>query len=77
MTQVAELLRRARARLGASQRTVAQKLGISNPSVNAWETGKTLPTPARLGEVCAAYELSDDERHRLAEALGILRGVAA
>jgi hypothetical protein len=47
------LVRRARRRLGMSQRDLAAELGVSQSRVARWETGRTIPSTADLEEVLA------------------------
>jgi transcriptional regulator with XRE-family HTH domain len=37
---------------GINQRQLAEKLGIEPPSVNQWESGKTIPSAKSLTELC-------------------------
>ena len=71
---VGEVIRRKRKELGLTQEQVAQRLGVSAPAVNKWETGQfsypdiaILPALARLLNtdvntlLCFQEELSDEE----------------
>jgi transcriptional regulator with XRE-family HTH domain len=51
----------ARLKAGLSQAVVAEKLGISAPSVSQWETGKTMPKTDKLMEIAALYDCSVEE----------------
>lgn len=52
--QFADLLRKARARLGLTQEKLAARLGVTVPTVNRWENGRATPSPLarqRVGEL--------------------------
>ena len=51
----------ARTKAGLSQAAVAEKIGISAPSVSQWETGKTKPASNKLREIAALYGCTVDE----------------
>ena len=45
---VAELIREIRGRLGLSQEKFALKLGVTLPTINRWENGRTRPSPLAI-----------------------------
>lgn len=45
-------LKAARVNMGLTQSELADKLGVSRESVNAWETGKTEVKPCILYAIC-------------------------
>lgn len=51
-------LRRAR---GMTLEQVAVELGVSKPTVWAWEKGKARPLPERIGAIAAVLGVSEDE----------------
>lgn len=51
----------ARKKAGFSQTYVAEKLGISAPSVCQWETGKTMPRSSMLARIADLYGCKIDE----------------
>lgn len=59
MTQssdIAALIREIRGRLGLTQEKFAAKLGVTLPTINRWENGRTRPSPLamqRLRELVA------------------------
>jgi transcriptional regulator with XRE-family HTH domain len=40
-----QLVRRLRERLGLTQEKFAAKLGVTFPTINRWENGRTKPSP--------------------------------
>jgi len=44
---------------GLTLATVAEQLGVSKPSVWAWEQGRARPTPERLARIAAFYGLGE------------------
>ena len=52
----ADLLKAARASAGLTQRTLAQRAGVPQPTIAAIETGRRQPTVALLGRVLAAAD---------------------
>ena len=51
----------ARKKVGLSQESVAQKLGISRQTVSKWETGKTVPDIYQAKRLAKLYNLTLDE----------------
>ena len=41
----ADLIRQVRGRLGLTQEKFAAKLGVTFPTINRWENGRTEPSP--------------------------------
>jgi len=54
-------LREARLRLGYSQKSVAQKIGVSQMIISDMETGEQTPSDAHLREIYRIYGISLDE----------------
>lgn len=50
-------LREARARAGLSQQDVADRLGLKQPTVSLWESGRTGPDKGQLRELSAFLDL--------------------
>lgn len=50
-TDVSQLVRAVRERLGLSQEKLAVRLGVAFASVNRWENGKTKPSPLALRQI--------------------------
>ena len=44
-TDPASLVREVRARLGLTQEKFAARLGVTLPTINRWENGRTKPSP--------------------------------
>lgn len=51
----------ARKKSGLSQEEVAEKLGVSRPTISKWETDETLPDIRQSKELALLYHLSLDE----------------
>jgi DNA-binding transcriptional regulator YiaG len=47
-TDPAALIREVRGRLGLAQEKFAAKLGVTLPTINRWENGRTKPSPLAL-----------------------------
>lgn len=45
---VAQLVRRLRERLGLTQEKLAARLGVTFPTINRWENGRTKPSPLAM-----------------------------
>ena len=45
------LIRELRARLGLTQEKFAARLGVSFPTINRWENGRSVPSPLALQRV--------------------------
>ena len=64
---------------GLTLATVAQQLGVSKPSVWAWEQGRARPTSERLARIAAFYGLGETglasgrDHDVLSEALALAR----
>lgn len=51
------LIREARRRTGLTQRALAERLGVPQPQVARWESGRSLPSLERVEAVLAACGL--------------------
>ena len=47
-TDPAALIREVRGRLGLTQEKFAARLGVTLPTINRWENGRTKPSPLAL-----------------------------
>ena len=47
-TDRAALIREVRARLGLTQEKFAARLGVTLPTINRWENGRTKPSPLAI-----------------------------
>jgi len=47
-TEPAALIREVRARLGLTQEKLAAELGVTLPTINRWENGRTKPSPLAI-----------------------------
>lgn len=47
----ATLVRALRKSLGITQEKLAQKLGVSFPTINRWENGRSKPSPLALKQI--------------------------
>jgi putative transcriptional regulator len=45
---VAQLVRQLRHRLGLTQEKLAARLGVTFPTINRWENGRTKPSPLAM-----------------------------
>ena len=45
------LIKELRARLGLTQEKFAAKLGVSFPTINRWENGRSIPSPLALQRI--------------------------
>lgn len=51
------IIKNRRLELDLSQRALAARLGITQPTVARWEADQTIPKPAELGRLARALEL--------------------
>lgn len=54
-------LKGARVNAGLTQKEVAKRLGISNKTLSAWETGASVPNILQVNALCALYGRELDE----------------
>lgn len=54
-------LKAARVNAGLSQKQVATRLKVSNKTVCAWESGKSIPNIQRVNELCGLYNVAIDD----------------
>ena len=47
-TDLAALIREVRTRLGLTQEKFAARLGVTLPTINRWENGRTKPSPLAI-----------------------------
>ena len=47
-TDPAAMIREVRARLGLTQEKFAARLGVTLPTINRWENGRTKPSPLAI-----------------------------
>ena len=45
------LIKELRARLGLTQEKFAARLGVSFPTINRWENGRSIPSPLALQRI--------------------------
>lgn len=57
---IGERLQEIRRDHGDTQKTLAEKLRVSKPTVQAWELGKSSPSHEMLVTLCRMYEVSAD-----------------
>jgi putative transcriptional regulator len=48
---LAQLVRELRKRTGLTQEKFAAKLGVTFPTINRWENGRTKPSPLALKQI--------------------------
>ena len=48
---ISRLVRELRERTGLSQEKFAARLGVTFPTINRWENGKTRPSPLALKQI--------------------------
>lgn len=49
--KMAHLIRELRNRLGLTQEKMASRLGVTFPTINRWENGRTKPSPLALKQI--------------------------
>lgn len=54
-------LKAARVNAGLTQKEVAKILNVSNKTVWAWESGKTMPNVNKIDAICNLYSMSYDD----------------
>ena len=57
---IGERLQEIRRDHGDTQQSLAAKLRVSKPTVQAWELGKSSPSHDMLVTICRMYEVSSD-----------------
>jgi len=57
-------IKRLRARLGLTQEALAERLGVSFPTINRWENGKSRPSQLSWGQI---LKLAGEEGDRISE----------
>ncbi len=50
-SDISQLIRILRKRLGLTQEKFAAKLGVTFPTINRWENGKAKPSPLALQKI--------------------------
>ena len=58
--EISMLIKEIRMRTGLTQEKLAAKLGVTFPTVNRWENGRTRPSPLAIGRI---RELLDSTRN--------------
>lgn len=58
---VGERLRKAREKLEKTQSQIAGELGLTQPTVHAWEVDRTLPRTEDIRAVAKAYGLKPEQ----------------
>ncbi len=62
----ATLVRELRERTGLTQEKFAAKLGVTFPTINRWENGRSRPSPLALRRIKELlHSMGDDGRHLL------------
>ena len=51
VSEWATLIRELRGRLGLTQEKLAARLGVSFPTINRWENGRSVPSPLAIQRV--------------------------
>ena len=57
---ISERLQEIRRDHGDTQKSLAEKLRVSKPTVQAWELGKSSPSHDMLVTICRMYQVSAD-----------------
>ena len=66
-TDPAVLVREVRARLGLTQEKFAARLGVTLPTINRWENGRTKPSPLAVQNLQELIsDMGDDGKDLLA-----------
>ena len=67
-TDHAALIREVRARLGLTQEKFAARLGVTLPTINRWENGRTKPSPLAVQNLQALISsMGDDGKDLMAK----------
>lgn len=61
---ITKSLRKKRLAAGLSQKELADKLGIVQSAISAWESGEKMPRVAQLPELAAALHCTIDELYQ-------------
>jgi putative transcriptional regulator len=65
-TDWSKLARQLRKRLGLTQEKFAARLGVSFPTINRWENGRSIPSPLALQRIEQILrEMKEDGRDLL------------
>jgi putative transcriptional regulator len=59
-TDPAALIREVRGRLGLTQEKFAARLGVTLPTINRWENGRTKPSPLAMEKLQQLISSIDD-----------------
>ena len=59
--QLGARLRQLRKQHGLTQKSIAEKLGISTPALCRWESGQTLPRKSNLQAFADVFDLTESE----------------
>ena len=69
-TDRAALIREVRARLGLTQEKFAARLGVTLPTINRWENGRTKPSPLAVQNLQKLIsDMGDDGKDLMAKLL--------
>jgi putative transcriptional regulator len=69
-TDRAALIREVRARLGLTQEKFAARLGVTLPTINRWENGRTKPSPLAVQNLQELIsDMGDDGKDLMAKLL--------
>lgn len=66
-TEMAEMVREVRKRIGLSQEKFAAKLGVSFSTINRWEHHRAVPSPLALKQLRELLERMGDRGQDLLE----------
>ena len=64
-TDPAALVREVRGRLGLTQEKFAARLGVTLPTINRWENGRTKPSPLAIRNLRELVASMGDEGQEL------------
>ena len=64
-TDTAALIREVRGRLGLTQEKFAARLGVTLPTINRWENGRTKPSPLAIQNLRALIVSMGDQGNDL------------
>ncbi len=60
-TELAQLIRKIRGRLGLTQEKFAARLGVTFPTINRWENGRANPSPLAIQRIEALLHSMGEE----------------
>lgn len=73
-SEIPELIRDLRGRLGLTQEKLAARLGVTYPTINRWENGRSRPSPLALRTIEDVVRSMGDDGRELLQRLAASEG---